>query len=341
MKKIVIDCRYLGMSGIGRVLEGYLQNISFSSEYEFYYWGNPNKLSKYGIEKNIISNDESPVSKNGLFIDKTINKYDLFFTPNFIIPYGLKIPAYTMIHDLMFLDYKDSTNNLIDKIIKMHFYKRCIHLSKKIFTVSEFTKSRIKYHFPKCKTEIITIYNGLSKSIIEYKKSNKKIEKENYIIYVGNIKKHKGLSVLLNAVEKTDYKVYLVGEYSNFRTKDNIIEKYVKNENVCFTGKVNDDVLFDYISKAKFLVQPSFYEGFGIPPLEALFLQTKPIISDIEVFKEIYTGLDVEFFKKGNSEDLLKKLEETDCNVSQLRTEVLEKYSYKHAFEKIINCMIK
>ena len=58
MKKIVIDCRYLGMSGIGRVLEGYLQNISFSSEYEFYYWGNPNKLSKYGIEKNIISNDE-------------------------------------------------------------------------------------------------------------------------------------------------------------------------------------------------------------------------------------------------------------------------------------------
>ena len=50
---------------------------------------------------------------------------------------------------------------------------------------------------------------------------------------------------------------------------------------------------------------------------------------------------DVEFFKKGNSEDLFKKLEETDCNVSQLRTEVLEKYSYKHAFEKIINCMIK
>lgn len=51
------------------------------------------------------------------------------------------------------------------------------------------------------------------------------------------------------------------------------------------------------IAEAKVLVQPSLYEGFGIPPLEALALGTPVIISDIDVFKELYPETLVNFFQ--------------------------------------------
>ena len=52
-------------------------------------------------------------------------------------------------------------------------------------------------------------------------------------------------------------------------------------EGVTFPGRLSDDALLKEIASAVFLVQPSFYEGFGLPPLEALWLGTRPIVSDI------------------------------------------------------------
>ena len=63
------------------------------------------------------------------------------------------------------------------------------------------------------------------------------------------------------------------------------------------------------MNKASILVQPSIYEGFGLPPLEALYLGTTCLLSDIEVFKEIYTEFqNCYFFNKESPEDLAKKL---------------------------------
>jgi len=56
------------------------------------------------------------------------------------------------------------------------------------------------------------------------------------------------------------------------------------------------------------LVQPSLYEGFGLPPLEAMVLGTPALISDILVFKEIYNDFPVTFFKTGDAIDLKNKM---------------------------------
>ena len=66
--------------------------------------------------------------------------------------------------------------------------------------------------------------------------------------------------------------------------------------------------LKEKLSKAKFLIQPSLYEGFGLPPLQALYSNTNVILSDIEVFKEIYEGFPVTFFKSECVEDLTEKM---------------------------------
>lgn len=327
--KIAIDCRYL-LSGIGRYLEGLLDNIDFDKD-EYYLLGKKEALDKIDKKFTPIYTELSPFSAKSLFKTpvKEINKCDVFFTPNFIIPYGIKTKVYSTIHDVIFLDVKETSNGFVDRMIKKHLIKRALKKCETIFTVSNFSKNRINSNFKWYKKDILITYNGLSKNLLTCDVKN---EKEDYIVYVGNVKKHKGLICLLEAVENTDIELTIVGDRNNFRTYDERIDNYLKKENIRFTGRVNDDQLIEIVSKARHLVQPSEYEGFGLPPLEAIWLNTKPIISDIEVFKEVYDGLDVEYFKVNDPKDLLEKIQSTSIEVSKIG---IEKYSYEKAWNII------
>uniref|UniRef100_UPI0022DF67BA glycosyltransferase n=1 Tax=Fusobacterium varium TaxID=856 RepID=UPI0022DF67BA len=148
-------------------------------------------------------------------------------------------------------------------------------------------------------------------------KSDEEYIKKDYLIFVGNIKKHKGLKILLEAFtelkkEGYPYKLVIVGEQNNFKTKDEevikILENSKLNKDIIFTGYVDNKKLKKLIAEAKILIQPSLYEGFGIPPLEALTLGTDVILSDIEVFKEIYSDLPVNFFEIENKKNLKEKI---------------------------------
>ena len=110
-----------------------------------------------------------------------------------------------------------------------------------------------------------------------------------------------------------------MGNSENFRTADETVFKKIKDApegSVEFTGRISDEELNELYRKTKRLIQPSLYEGFGMPPLEAMSLGTKAIISDIPVFREIYRDFSVTFFKAGNCNDLAEKLlsikDETD-----------------------------
>ena len=154
---------------------------------------------------------------------------------------------------------------------------------------------------------------------------------------MGNVKKSKGLKTLLEAFDKLNskLKLYIVGDYSSFRNKDSELDKFLDNKNVMFTGRISDGELVEKVKKAKFLIQPSFYEGFGSTPLEAINLGTRPIISSIEVFKEVYNESGAIFFNTGDSSDLTKKIEESDYHFSPDLDKLNEKYSYKN-YSKII-----
>jgi glycosyltransferase involved in cell wall biosynthesis len=195
---------------------------------------------------------------------------------------------------------------------RMFFYRRAVRKSKKIFTVSFFSKSRIEYHLGVKKPVIVT-YSALHPC---FQKGEIKRKRSGNILFIGNIKKHKGLSILLDAFftarkEGLKSSLLIVGSRDNFRSRDETITTKI-NESpetaVKFTGFVNDTELKDLLAGASLLVQPSLYEGFGLPPLEAMFLGTKVLISDIPVFREIYDGFPVTFFRAGDVADLKEKM---------------------------------
>lgn len=361
--KLAIDCRMSGKSGIGTFFDGILPHLYRSIE----------NLVLIGFDDEVIEAKKS-LFQNARFIScsikmfsikelfnfpkdilREINECDAYFTPYCNIPGGIKVPVYSTIHDVVFLDVKGLASTAGTFARKL-FYKNAITKSRCIFTVSEFSSARIKKQL-RCKKDICVVYNGIP-AYLETPVEPKP-EKDSSIIYIGNIKKHKGLSILLGAYEKflseTSFQqgekpvLLVVGKQDNFRSSDDLAGVTISRINeaypdsIKFTGFIGDEDLKVLIAKSRFLVQPSLYEGFGIPPLQALYMGTKALISDIPVFKEIYEGFPVTFFKSEDIDDLASKMDSlwNSKESGPDPKDIPQKYSYEATAKLILNKITK
>lgn len=332
--KIAVDCRYLGKSGIGRVLEGLLDSLDYNV-HEFTLIGKGELLRKY-VGAHVVEDDSGPYSLAGLrsFKRELNQTCDALVIPNFLVPFGVKIPVHTIMHDLIFLDLKESTRGIKDRLIKKTLLKRCMKKSKTVACVSQFTLTRCEHYYGSLAKKCYVDHNGISQKVLEFAWSHEPLEeKENYFVFVGNVKRHKGLDVLLNAFSKLKdgSKLKIIGEKDTFLTGLKIDENAYPD--VIFTGRLDDESLFEEVRRAKYLIQPSRYEGFGFPPLEALCLGTQPIVSDIPVFREVYEELPVEYF--GTAEELLSLMRQPPKRVDALK-EVSQRYSLKNFTETLM-----
>lgn len=343
--KIAIDCRYAGPSGIGTFLENILPYFIQHLEIHFLLIGEDGYLSQYKERENceIIFCKSKPFSFKGLvrFPIKAINKCDLFFTPNFDIPLGIHIPIFTTIHDVVFFDYPQFYSPLYRFIIKA-FMKRAIRKSTKVFTVSQFSKERIMQYFQHG-DKIVVVYNGIKKQLKDYTRENisNTNKKKKGIVYLGNLKSYKGIETLIEAFQKllargVPKSLTIIGNI-NFRTKDNKLIsqiQYLKPQ-IHFKSNATDREVFDIISHSEVLVSPSLYEGFGIPPLEAMYLGTNVIISDIPVYKEIYSNLPVIYFQAKDSDDLANKIQNIPSHSLHIQEKILAQYNYEKTAQLI------
>lgn len=353
--KIAVDCRMSGKSGIGAFIDGILPYFVKSNNELLLIGLTENKIpdtlknikiSDYKIQ--FSSCDVKTFSlKELLFfpknISKKINKCDFYFTPYCNIPSGIKIPIFSTIHDIVFLDIPGLSSE-IGTFIRKCFYQYAIFRSKAIFTVSNFSADRIKTKLL-CNKPVYVVYSALPEYLLT---TNSDIKKDNTLIFIGNIKKHKGFSTLLPAFQKFNEelknnnkktaRLIIVGSQENFRTQDNSITQLIQNTNsndIEFTGYISDKELQEKLSKAKILVQPSTYEGFGLPPLQALYCRTNTIISDIPVFKEIYEKFPVTYFETNNINDLAEKIAQVWNN-----PEPLEKIPDIYSFSKTTSLIL-
>ena len=350
---ITIDCRTIENSGVGVYLRGCLPFFLKTRNY-YFLLGNKYKLTGYisnVTNCKIINCNIKPFSLYETFffpkkVLKYINQSDFYYTPFFNIPCGIKVPVFSTIHDLIFLDIPEIVTRL-GYLIRKLFYLRCFSLSKLIFTVSYYSKSRIDF-FSKRKLNSIVTYTAVNPILLSLYNKNETISKNKCIVFIGNIKKHKGLNCLLDAFllakqEGIPHKLLIIGNKDNLKSSDKSILKKIQSINckdITLTGSISNEEITKYISSAELLVQPSLYEGFCLPPLEALSLGTNVLISDIQVLKEIYDGFPVTFFKAGNIIDLKEKLINILSNESappSLSNEFLSKYSFEKTSSIILN----
>lgn len=342
--RIAVDCRMCGKSGIGMFIDGLLPHFACSG-HEILLICRSGCVKEFpGSETVICDIPLFSVKETFLFpwpYAEKINSCDVYFTPYCSVPSGLRIPIVTTIHDIVFLDMPDLAGKIGTAARKM-FYRRAVRKSAAVLTVSEFSRSRIEEKLG-CSKPVHVVYSSVPEIFRSPRPSG--LKKTDTVIFIGNIKRHKGLATLLDAFrifrEKTEGgcspRLIVVGARDNFRTDDGSISAMTDGDSgVEFTGYIDDMRLRTLLAEARLLVQPSLYEGFGLPPLQALYSGTKAVISDIPVFTEIYAGFPVTFFRTGDAYDLASKME-TVWNDGSCLPGIPERYSFERTFSLVMD----
>lgn len=221
-------------------------------------------------------------------------KCDLFWSPYMNIPFirtRAKKQVVTL-HDVFHLANPRYYSKLKRMAIAPYYYFSSRY-SNRIITVSDFSKSEInKYLGQRIADKTAVVYNGCE---IKDEGIQPKEIGFRYFLFVGSIKPHKNLKNALlgfKELNNKDYKFIIVGKKEGFITGDQEVFNLVsqintETETVLFTGNINDQELYAWYKGASALVMPSFYEGFGLPVIEAMHFNIPIIASDIPVLKEI------------------------------------------------------
>ncbi len=320
--KIFIDGLFYKGSGIGRYYESLVKELSKRGIK--IYTCVPERL-KHEFEKDfkemllnikpIYVNYEkfSPKGfvKQSFILKSLETKVDLFFYPHINFPWYVPKNTITTIHDLRPLTEFWDRNELKRKIF-IFYLKRALKKSKSIITISKTVASELKEKFEINKNKIKVIYEFIDDKFYYKDQGVKPLLKGEYILFVGNRKKHKNLSNLIFAFNKIKDKlnVKLVIAGSKEKEKDEVdllIDGHkLRNYIIEFVSPSDEEIISLY-KHAKLFVFPSLFEGFGLPPLEALALDCPVIASNIPVLREIL-GEEIACFDPYDVEDMANKI---------------------------------
>lgn len=326
---ITIDCRMWGekYGGIGRYTTKIVLYLLKYQSWDFtllYTSGEYDNLKEYEQENiHLIPCNAKMFSiKEQWEIWRKVPYCDVFWCPYMNIPF-LKTKARktaVTLHDVFHIANPQYYSKL-KRLAIAPYYFFSTRNSDTIFTVSQFSKSEIeKYFGERIAKKVKMIYNGCEINDKGITAPNVGYE---YFLFVGSIKPHKNLRNALLAfmgIENLNYKFVIVGKKEGFITGDKYVFDLVNQmnttaERVIFTGNVSDKELYSWYKGAKTLVMPSFYEGFGLPLVEAMHFNIPIICSDIPVFHEICGKL-VQYFNPYDYMDIRNKMEiaARNCN---------------------------
>ncbi len=244
------------------------------------------------------------------------------------------------IHDIAFEKFP---HNFSWKFRKSYQFlvPKIISSSKRVFTVSEFSKSEICSLYKTNASKIHVIPNA-SSSI--FTKGSHRESTAKYILAVSSLTQQKNFTGLIDAfniLQDQRHELLLVGSINrNFATQT-LIDKIDSNPRIKFSGRVSDKTLVDLYRNAAAFIHPSFYEGFGIPPLEAQACGCPVICSNIASLSEV-CGSSALYFDPYNSSDIADKIDNVlaDADLSKKLIlsgfENIKRFSWESSANKIL-----
>jgi glycosyltransferase involved in cell wall biosynthesis len=239
----------------------------------------------------------------------------------------------TCLHDIAFERYPQ----YFSKKLTLYYHwliPRVLKSSRHILTVSEFSKAEISeyYHIdPKHITVVPNASTFTPKTAVLTEPSRPRP----YFLFVGSLDPRKNLISLLKsfkAASLKDVDLVVVGAgHASFASSPEIAA-FRQDANIVFTGYVSDEELQNYYSGALALINPSFYEGFGLPIAEALSMGCPVLASAIDAFKEV-GGTAIEYFNPADVSGLTDLIKNFSAKAPFVRTSGIENRTWKKSAE--------
>jgi glycosyltransferase involved in cell wall biosynthesis len=272
-----------------------------------------------------------------LQIPRILKKYkaDLFFSPDGYLSLNTQINQLSVIHDINFAHRPKDLPWLKAKYYN-HFFPRFARKAKRIVTVSFFSKEDINRTYKIDNDKIDVVYNGVNTMYTPTSENekqeirNKYADGSNYFLFVGSLHPRKNICGLLRAFDAfrtsvdSDTKLLIVGE-SMFKTSDIELtyEGMRHKDDVVFTGRLPTEELHQILGAALALTFVPFFEGFGIPVIEAMSAGVPVICSNTTSLPEVggHAVLYVDPFAMSQIKDAMIRI----YNDQELRESLIEK----------------
>ena len=225
----------------------------------------------------------------------------------FWMPRGLNCPYVVTVHDLLEHMYGARGNSSLRR--RLHFYltRRVLGGAARVIAVSQFTKNEIQKLFNIPGDHIEVVYNAIDERFLHghATEADRELIAQRYqvnhpfILYAGAIRPHKNVVRIIEAFSALkselakeqrfeDLKLIIIGDdvLGHPRLRRTVVRSGVQHD-VRFLGFVPIEVLRIFYDVAKIFVFPSLYEGFGLPPLEAMAHGTPVVTSNTSSLPEV------------------------------------------------------
>jgi glycosyltransferase involved in cell wall biosynthesis len=280
---------------------------------------------------------------------------------NFNYPVKYRKPFVVVIHDMTLFFYPETAKktNFIKEFAFKYVFKKALYNSKKIIAISENTKKDILEIFPVKPEKIAVVYEGADDNSIganglSQAEKDSQALKLRYalgdmpvLLYVGQFRAHKNIPGLIQAFnilsEKLPAKLVLVGKVDpNYQELVEAIDKSAYKEDIVMPGFTSDNELRAWYKTSNIFVFPSFYEGFGLPGLEAMTARLPVAASDCASIPEIY-GRAAIYFDPSNPADIANSILKvlTDEKLKSYLVEEGRKTVKKYSWRKCAEATLK
>jgi glycosyltransferase involved in cell wall biosynthesis len=313
--RIAIDIRRISEFGVGTYTRNAIRTLArLDDRNEYCLLGIPGKLS--GIEdlpSNFTTitthpNEFSLASYVELHRILKTNGCDLLHVPHlFWKPQGIPCPYVVTVHDLLDHMYRASTDSEVKRSMHFLLTKRVLQRAARIFAVSHFSKKDTENYFKVPSDKIEVIYNAPDDRFRQghASEADRQLIAERYqvnypfLLYAGRISPHKNVVRIIEAFSLLKNQLLEEGRFEDLRLiiigdevsrhpdlRRAVIKSHMQND-VRFLGFVDIGILRIFYDLAKIFVFPSLYEGFGLPPLEAMAHGTPVVTSNTSSIPEV------------------------------------------------------
>jgi glycosyltransferase involved in cell wall biosynthesis len=313
--KIAIDIRRMTEFGVGTYIRNIVRTLGrLDRENTYLLLGSPAKVREIdGLPANfhtipLSAHEHTLEGFRGFRAAVRRLKCDLVHVPNlFFVPRALSCPYVMTVHDMVEHMSWPHGQGGIWRSLRWQLTRGVLEGAKRIFAVSNFTKTEIEKLFGVSRDRIEVIYNAIDERFLRGHASaaDRELIAERYqvtypfLLYAGSISPHKNVvrmieafSALKGELEKDhaypDLKLIIIGDdlSGNPDLRRTVVRSGVQHD-VRFLGFVPIEVLRIFYDEAKIFVFPSLYEGFGLPPLEAMAHGTPVVTSNVSSLPEV------------------------------------------------------
>ena len=346
--KIAINCIFYqprggGISEYIYNLVKYLEKLDYNNEYILYVlkdqvdYASKNFPSKFKIKTIPYGSSYLEVLKRSLFEqrfwnkEESIEKFDIFHSPFFHCPKFGKAKIVITVHDLRFYRFP-YTYTLPRYLFLKYKVKNSVKAANHIITISQFTKDELIEAYQLSNDKITVIHEAINKERFSLNAAGSYkfppemgfLKTGRYLLSVGHIEPRKNYNRLIEAFcsmkcqkDCQDLKLVIVGKKGHHY--EDVLKKVEETENVFYLNFVDHEFLQWLYRNASLFVFPSFYEGFGFPPLEAGCYGVVSAVSNVSSMPEV-CGNAVFYFDPYNIENMASVIS-TALSDSGLREE--------------------